>query len=336
MKTILIHLSFLLTLSLNAQYTITSTSNPVPGDIEATVYTYTTGLNQPVTGTNKLWNYSGISVNLTSTSSGTYVPISTVPNNNLFPGATIAVDQGFQNYDVYKINSSTRDELGFASPTATNCLVLNNPITLFTLPFAYGSSYYDTFGFNITGETLTGTLTTIADGTGTLVLPGFTLTNVVMVSTNYTEVDVTPTTTITTAGLQHLFYSNVSKFPLFSISTSTNIQNSVSSISTDAYVNKNFSMPVGIKEITDENNFSIYPNPVNKETVFINFTNKENKEISITLLNTLGQVIKENKYENLSSGENKLSLDLKNIPPGIHSLQINSGGIESVKKLVIE
>lgn len=337
MKAFLFCLVFISTFGTKAQYMITSASNPVAGDIEGYVDIYPTGLSAPASGTNKIWNYSNITfINISSASSSTYVPISSVPNYSLFNGATIGQCYGPYNYDVYKINTSTRDYLGIAATSATNCLVLSNSMTLLKLPFTYGSSYFDTFDYNIAGDILTGSITIVGTGTGTLILPGFTINNVLKVSLTYNQIDIYPTSTFTTNGLQEIFYSSISKFPLFTINTSTIIQSSTSSVDISAKVNNVVALGVGIKESSIDDNFSIFPNPVNTKAISVSFNNKGESTVNLILLNTLGQIVIENSFDNLQTGENKVTLDLKTIPAGIYYLQIKTNDQESTKKLIIE
>lgn len=336
MKAFTLFSFFLLSFGLKSQYIVTSASNPVSGDVESYVNTFSSGLTSPATGTNKTWNYSSITLDNSSISSSTFVPISSVPNNILFTGATIGSTSGSNSYDVYKINASTREYLGSAAASSSNCTVFSNPMTLLTMPFTYGSSYFDTFGFNINNQASTGSLTIIGNGTGTLILPGITLNNVLKVSGTYNQIYTAPGATITAIGVQEFFYSSISKFPLFTISTSTNTQNSISTTYIDGNVNKLVALGVGINESKFENNFSIYPNPASNKEVSLSFFNYNESTVGITLLNTLGQVIKEYTFKDLNQGQNKVTLDLKTIPVGIYYLQIKTNDQESTKKLIIE
>jgi hypothetical protein len=338
MKTLLVYLALASTLCLKAQFVITATANPVAGDVDASVGTNTAGLTIPVSGTNKLWNYSGLTLMTNAISSATYVPFSAIPNNNLFPGGTIGLSYVGGYTDVYKVNASVRELVGAAEASTANCLVLSDPIIFLTLPFGYGSGYYDTFGFTDNGDVISGGVSLSGSGTGTLMLPGsITLNNVLKVTMSYTQTETTSSYTSTSKGVQHMFYSSVNKFPLLTISTSTSNNTQTPTVFTniDGSINKNFAVGVGIEEQTSENNFSVFPNPVSAQNVTITFISKS-ELTNINLLNTLGQVVKENVYNNLSAGENKISFDLKNIPTGIYYLQIKTGEYEGVKKLVIE
>ncbi|MGZ4043429.1 MAG: T9SS type A sorting domain-containing protein [Bacteroidia bacterium] len=337
MKKLLLSISFFATLALNAQYTITSSSNPVVGDVDGSVATNTAGIAMPTSGTNKFWNYTNITISPTAAvSSVTYVPMSSVPNASLFTGATIGSTTGSGNYNVYKISSTLNESLGSAVATASNCDVYSNPMTQLTMPFSYGSSFADNFAETKASYTINGTSSMTGDGTGTLALPGYTFQNVLKTTAVITETVSFTGGTATVKVNYNLFYSAASKFPLFIIGTSTVAQTGFSTtVSTDISINKSFTV-LGIEESALDNHFNVFPNPVTAKNVNINFTNESANSIFVTLVNALGQEIKETTYENPVYGDNNISMDLKNVTPGIYYLKIKTGSTESVKKLIIE
>jgi len=335
MKKYLLLLALASFINVRSQFVITSTANPVAGDVESYLDTYTTNLNQPASGTNQLWNYSSLTINYSNpVGSATYVPISSVPNNNLFPGGTLGAYFGGTSYDVYKLNSSTRDILGSAASTASDCMVYSNPVTLLTLPFTYGSGFTDYFSSSFNGTSITGTVSASGNGTGTLVLPGFTFPNTLKMTYTINQVYTYSLGTVTFSGTQDLFYSAASKFPLFTRSLFTSTQGTLVTTSLTGNINKLFA-PVGLTETGNENELSVYPNPVNAKKVTVSLVNK-GEAINVTLLNYLGQSIKETSFTDLQMGENKLEFDLKNIPSGVYFLKVKNGNFESVKKLIIE
>lgn len=339
MRTLLVYLALASTLCLKAQFVITATTNPVAGDVDASIGTNTAGLTIPVSGTNILWNYSSLLLNPTAPNSATYVAISSVPNNSLFPGSTIGLSYSSGYYGVYKINSSTNDFLGSAWTSSSNCNVLSNSQTYLQIPFAYGNSYFDTYGTNYPNSIISGTVTVTADGTGTLVLPSYTITPVLKISQQYYEVQQTTTPTNTNISTTNVdaFYSGQSKFPLLTIYTTTNVQYPANTTNTyiGAKINTSFALGVGIKKFNIENSLTLFPNPVNAKHVSINF-NAKNNSANISLINTLGLVVKENNYNNLPSGENKINFDLKDISTGIYYLQLKTENGEVTKKLIVE
>ncbi len=80
----------------------------------------------------------------------------------------------------------------------------------------------------------------------------------------------------------------------------------------------------------------LFPNPAQREA-YLNFSLKENSEISIALYNQLGQEVKTYKKGLLESGEQTLSLDLAGISAGVYSVVVNKNDSRiATRKLVIE
>ncbi|MBI2723395.1 MAG: hypothetical protein HYX39_14575 [Bacteroidetes bacterium] len=215
MKKFLLSIGLVSAFAANAQYTITSASNPVAGDMESTIATNTAGLTLPASGSGQVWNYSTVTTGTNSANTTTYVAISSVPNANLFAGSTLGGTSNGTNYDVYQLSGTVRNYLGTAVATASDCEVWSNPATIITLPFTFGSTSNDNFALTNSQYTLTGNIANSGDGKGTLTLPSGTFNNVLKVSSVITETATGTGFVITVKVIQHQFFSAASKFPLF-------------------------------------------------------------------------------------------------------------------------
>ncbi|MDP1800669.1 MAG: T9SS type A sorting domain-containing protein [Bacteroidota bacterium] len=81
-------------------------------------------------------------------------------------------------------------------------------------------------------------------------------------------------------------------------------------------------------------NIEIYPNPASGEAVLaINL--EDNSSVEVTVLNTIGQVVKTNKAQG-QVGENTISIDLSGLSTGIYMVNIKVGNASSTKKLVVQ
>ncbi len=83
----------------------------------------------------------------------------------------------------------------------------------------------------------------------------------------------------------------------------------------------NFSKTVVLKPFSSNNDFSIYPNPVNENRVQVSLTTKKFQEISIKIVNTNGQIIY-SKQNNVLQGNQILALDINNLQRGSYYLSI--------------
>lgn len=217
--------------------------------------------------------------------------------------------------------------------TPTDCQVWSNTATVMQMPFTMNSFYTDAFAFSNSSYTLTGSLTQTGTGTGTLNLPGSSHGNVLKVTNVFTYTATAPGFVITLQSNQQHFYGSSSKFALFSINSQTTTQNGTPSSNISASMNAD--LVVGIKELSNDKLFTVYPNPTSAKEIAISFTNS-NSNATVTLVNILGEVVKEISYKDLLSGENKIVFDLKNTATGIYFVKVKNGTSESVKKLIVE
>jgi len=123
------------------------------------------------------------------------------------------------------------------------------------------------------------------------------------------------------------------KFPMTVSTSNPYLQNSPN---THYYFSDalNFST-TGINEnAKDALQFSVFPNPANEKCV-VSLTLKENANLEISVLNYLGQVVKQTNYK-AQFGTNDITLDIANLKSGVYFVNVKNGNAASAKKLVIE
>ena len=79
--------------------------------------------------------------------------------------------------------------------------------------------------------------------------------------------------------------------------------------------------------------FNLYPNPA-RSSVFIDIKLIEKEDLSIQLINTLGEIIKENTYGMINSEH--IEIDTKNLVSGMYTVHLTMGNNSVSKKLIIE
>ena len=77
-----------------------------------------------------------------------------------------------------------------------------------------------------------------------------------------------------------------------------------------------------------------YPNPFNPSTI-IRFSVPEESNISIVVLNTLGEEITTLLNENLTSGSYEVDFDAAGLPSGIYFYKIQAGSFVETKKMIL-
>jgi hypothetical protein len=98
----------------------------------------------------------------------------------------------------------------------------------------------------------------------------------------------------------------------------------------DLWIRKISSVPVGVKSnIMFDENIIVSPNPSNG---LFNLTNPDQKEISVEVVNSLGQVV----YKEAKAGGTNSSIDLRGKASGIYFMKLRFEGNEVVKKMIVE
>ena len=89
---------------------------------------------------------------------------------------------------------------------------------------------------------------------------------------------------------------------------------------------------VSIDDLTI-NNIAIYPNPVNNNAN-IDFTLTESSIVNVSIVNVLGETVKNNEY-NLVSGNHQIDFDVTNISTGVYFIQLDINGQTTTQKITI-
>ena len=321
-KNYILLLIIFLSLENKAQHTLTAAFNPVVGDIDSRINLDTAGLSLGSSGTSQTWNYTGISTGTNAPYGYTYVPMSSAPNNSLFPTGTIAANVGVGGvYFIYSNTSSKVEWLGAAQPTASNCST-SNPEILYTIPFMYGSIYSFTYASSTTTATITG------DGTGTLQLPSGNYLNVLKRTVLYYDSNAYGTFN----QIENYYYSALNKFPLLSLGIRKTVSSSTVTIVKWGQINAIVS--TAVQESLSGKELKIFPNPVTNGALFLISENGELVE-RIEITNIFGQVVLHRSSDEMNDSDTK-RIDVSVLQKGIYFLTIrNTVGIIT-KKIIIE
>lgn len=96
-------------------------------------------------------------------------------------------------------------------------------------------------------------------------------------------------------------------------------------------VNNPSSTEVGIRDVRDKKSlFNLFPNP-STGIIYISANGYTGKDITVNVINDLGQVIKSDFYHSFNNSR----IDLSNFPPGIYTINFRSASGEENKNFVI-
>jgi len=291
---------------------------------------YTSGLPSNISGNGVTWDFSNLAVTPTVMNTNFVSPSSltvTAP-----AGSTYAEDQN-GSYSFFKsVTSPTTQTELLSLKVGTLSLNFTNSGIVARYPISYGYSLADavsgTVLFPPLLPTFNGTVTTTADGQGTLLMPqGNTFTNVLRLkSVQVITVTAIPIGTVATINQTiYNYYSLQHKFPILTINNTSNTFSTTTTKVTTATGNASF-LAIGLKENSlNSVNFNVYPNPaINSVTVLLE--NNRTAE-SLTLINSIGQKIK--------TCNNSNQLHISDLPRGIYYLEVRSNDQSGRKPLVI-
>ena len=326
--------------AVKAQYTLTSASNPVIGDVVKSWNLDTAGLVMGSAGANQTWNFTGLIISAgASVITNSYVTASSAPNSSLFPNATIASTGDGSIFGMFDYTNSNAVYYGFTSSTLTG--VYGNPEIMYTLPFTYNSNCSDTYSTTYVtgGVTITthGTVTITGDAYGTLNTPSHTYSNVLRLKYEDIQVDqMGALGTDTAKSVSYSYLNSSSKAALLSLNSTTfsSSTNTVVTYFKSGSISDNVLQ--GIKEQNGEASFSMYPNPaVNKEVV-LNFSLLNSENYVVNIYNAVGQNVLEVNMGEKTPGSYKEKIDLGNLQSGIYFVKLKGRNLQGVQKLIIQ
>jgi len=88
-----------------------------------------------------------------------------------------------------------------------------------------------------------------------------------------------------------------------------------------------------VENMIAQNSVSIYPNPASTfATIVLN--NYSNEDLSVNVVNTLGEVVYANSYGNVN-GQQMLNIDLSTLSNGVYMVNVMNGGKITTERMVV-
>lgn len=324
------------TCNVNAQLSLTKLFNePILGDVNTTHSYDTTSALPNNMGMSQVWDFSALTTN-TVMQTGTYTTAASTPHGSNYAGATLAENDGVGGYTYSKVTPTQFELVGIETPSIA--LNFTNTAIAAIWPVAFGYNNSDTFsGSAAANGTLTGTaigtVNTIANGTGTLIIPGGTsFTNVLQVKSSQ-KINVSlgfGFVTATITAVDYSYYHSSQKFPILNVSYN-NIQGSFSSNTGTVKVNN--AVITGINDLNFDASFSIYPNPA-KDYFQVKLNNLNKAVCKVDIINSAGLLT---QTINLGNESEILSMVcVSNLKAGLYMVKTTLGNKISIRKLIIE
>jgi hypothetical protein len=316
---------------------------PVVGDTYGSVTLDTAGTTLPmnVSGTGVTWNVMNVSESATATV--TYSDAASNANSANYPGTTLVQSDGTVT-TFYKSSTNLFELLGVDAGQFDLNYNAGNA-TIASYPIAYSSTYTDnTVGgtMNVPAAsmsgTFTGTITSTADGSGTLNINGVSsYANCLRIKTiQNIEFNLSGFIDGTIDQTIYNFYHSSSKFPVFTVSYSHILAPLASIDQTQVQVSTLSSVVIGVKENQkNEIAFKAYPNPANAD-VNLYFVTAQPESYSVEISNNLGQVVKTMALNNLQPGMYNETINIVDLGSGIYTVKVSGKNAQGTQKLVIQ
>ena len=299
---------------------------------------FTGNIDPGPSGTDLSWDFSEI------TSDGNSIlyaldPAQT-PYHDFYPDANIAFN--YNNEDAYSYGLSSHSELlnlGTVSIQNSIEIILyySNPAILMAYPFHYNDTFDDTFFGSFTSGTLevhqSGSITSLADGWGSITTPYETYSSVLRVKTESTQIDSAwMNGSFVYASTTHYtdfeWYAPDIHMPVFSINVS---ENSGVSDTTGRYL----TTPQGISGAhKPSENMVLFPNPATDNTTVLFHANNTNA-VTITVTDLSGKEMIHLVRDIPSAGTQNIRLRLESLRAGIYLVNLNDGKETYCRQLIV-
>lgn len=319
--------------AVHAQLTLTKAFNdPVFGDQFNRKEYDSVGIVPKNTGTNQVWNFSGYPQNANVLNT-TFTTVATAPNGANYVGATIVEMDGAGANTYYKSTATGYELVG--AENASISYNYTNTAYGWDWPTSYGYSNADTYAGTCASGANTGTssgsVTTNASGTGTLILPnGMSLTNVLQVTivNRFALSFQGGAFVLNIYAVDYNYFHASQKFPVLTVSYS-----SANGSPLNGKIRLNDLVLTAINDLNSDEPMSLFPNPA-KGSFNLKLVNADNQACTVEIMNATGALVRSVNLENNS--EISETISVSDLAPGMYMVKTNLSSKISVRKLIVE
>lgn len=310
-----------------------STNLPIVGDNWISKTFYDTTAQAGPGGSGVMWDFSLYVVSVNTLTESFRAPLTSGIDAS-FVGANLKCNSYFGWTDYFFKNAAGTELQYLGFQNASNEVRISNTQRVLTIPFAYGASISNVplTGTGFAGSTLTGTISVVADGEGTLKTGAFTYYNVLRVKYDFDMVEdfggpVSPVHVV-----KYAWYKAGTRAPFMEMST-LNMSGIVGN-SVQKYITVFYQATNGIDDLNKpELNFSVYPNPTSAQTT-VQLNIDRASEVMIKIIDITGRIVS-SEISQLHAGDNILKLDVSTLPKGVYILSAIAGSSIREKRIIV-
>jgi len=328
--TLLTLLSFMFGISsLIAQTTLTAaTTNPIVGE-SFDIHSYdASAVSVGSAGANVTWDFS--TVTSTGVNTISWISSSSTPYSASYSNANLSFT-GAGYYYYYATSSTDYSSCGGTNPSG-QVISYSDLEKQLVYPMTFNTTYVDAFAatYDAGGMYLdrAGTMTGVADGYGTLILPYGTITDVLRVKLveDYDDSYAgSPMMTYDTEA--YLWYKAGVHQAVFSHTTF--IVNGGAPTIYGMYIDAS---EVGIDNVEGSFGLHIYPNP-NSGSFYVELTPNHKKTI-LEVIDIYGKIVYQTEYTNIATVKEKI--DLSTLSKGVYIVQVTTEDSRETKRISIQ
>jgi len=314
-----------------AQFTLENPEHvPVPGLM------FTVNLGPYVApgagGANQVWDFSSMAA--TGVDTLFFVDPASTPSGADFTSSTVALFDGDQDYSYFQATATEfllngNDDGNYAFP-------MSDPSKYWPFPCNFNDTWSDVLGGSVIvqAQTVTraGTVTGIADGYGTLLLPFGPVDDVLRVVVDEDYQDAVSIITAIHDVQTHYYFKRFLPFPVFQITNrTTNVNGSITTLQTAQWVD---SAAVGVLERWSAAiDAQLIPNPATGSTTL---TFDARGDVDVSVVDLAGRVVLTERSTSLSPGPRSYTLDISALSKGTYTVRlIDRKGGTGARKLVV-
>jgi len=335
-KTLLLSTVIGVSLTANAQSTLTSSINPHSGDNR--IY-YSCNYQAPgPAGANGSWDFSAVTS--TGNTNIQYTDCNGNTSCSQFPGANLVINQsgnGAQSANMFWTADNGKQSInGVIAGGAT--IPYSDPEEILHFPFTYGTTFTDHFAATFTnGMTFyrSGTITVTGDAYGTLKTPTGTFLNVIRVHRveNYQDSANYGGTPLVLQYVSDIYtwYSPLVREVLASASSLTTMGGNPS----QSFMYSNI-VPTGVAGISNlDATLDMYPNPVQGQ-LNVKFRLNMAQDLRISVVDIMGKevgLLADGKFQ---SGDQHFTYNTTGLAAGMYIVRVQSDENTVVRKIQVQ
>jgi len=315
----------LLSAKIYAQPILNSTCGYQNGSLVHIHLDTNTSLNEGPGGANQVWDFSTLT-DPNASADYTGESASLTPYGNDFPMANVASETiDFSDNDNFSY--FTNDDAHYTTwgyEASGEKFIYSNPRDILHYPFTYGDSFTDTYYSSLLTGYNSGSVTVLADGYGTLILPERTFQNCLRVKEIRNDTLATGPEPITTNDTTYKFYCV--NFP--EALCQVNHHHSSDGFDFNEVYWQDVS-PNAVASVTQISSLKIFPNPCN-DFLTIGFP-FENENTVVRITDASGRVMKQEKF----SADQKIRINTSDLPSGVYLISFEANAITYRNSIVV-